>query len=103
MLFRSSYGNCCLTSDIAECATVVGEHGITFPKGNVDELNHKLQILCDDEETVFVLKSTAADYVCEKYNWDDVTAQTLRLYGVNEAVAPSAPTEEKEYEGAADK
>lgn len=103
LLEAMSYGNCCLTSDIAECATVVGEHGVVFPKGSVDGLHDKLQMLCDDKETVFALKSTAADYVCEKYNWDDVTVQTLRLYGVNEAVAPSAPTEEKEYEGAADK
>jgi len=103
LLEAMSYGNCCLTSDIAECATVLGEHGVTFPKGNVDELRNRLQMLCDDENTVAILKSTAADYVCEKYNWDDVTAQTLRLYGVNEAVAPSAPTEEKEYEGVAGK
>ena len=103
LLEAMSYGNCCLVSDIAECATVVGEHGVTFSKGNVDELKEKLQMLCDDGETVSALKSTAAEYVCEKYNWDDVTLRTLRLYGVNEAVAPSAPTEEKEYEGAAGK
>ena len=98
LLEAMSYGNCCLTSDIAECATVVGEHGVTFKKGNADDLRERLQMLCDDEETVSILKSSAADYVCEKYNWDDITAKTLRLYGVNEAVAP---TEEKEYEGAA--
>lgn len=100
LLEALSYGNCCLTSDIPECATVIGECGVTFKKGSVDELEVRLQELCNDENAVNTLKNTAADYVCEKYNWDDVTAQTLRLYGVNEAVAP---TEEKEYEGAAGK
>ena len=103
LLEAMSYGNCCLTSDIAECATVLGEHGFTFPKGETDKLKERLQMLSDDPNAVSVLKESVADYVCEKYNWDDVTEQTLRLYGVNEATAPSAPTEEKEYEGAADK
>ena len=100
LLEAMSYGNCCLTSDIQECATVLGEHGFTFSKGNVDELKAKLQMLCDNEDMVLSMKRTAADYVCEKYNWDDVTTQTLRLYGVSEEIAPSAPADEKEYEGA---
>ena len=103
LLEAMSYGNCCLTSDIDECATVLGEYGFTFPKSETDKLKERLQMLCDDPDTVSALRDGVADYVCEKYNWDDVTEQTLRLYGVNEATAPSAPTEEKEYEGAADK
>lgn len=36
-----SYGCCVLTSDINECASVVQEHGVTFRRGDIDDLQHK--------------------------------------------------------------
>ena len=81
LLEAMSYGNCCLTSDIPECADVLGEYGVTFPKGNVPALAETLQGLCDTPETVASYKAKAADYICSRYNWDDITAQTLQLYG----------------------
>ena len=101
LLEAMSYGNCCLTSDIAECATVVGEYGLTFQKGNVRDLGAKLQQLCDDRQTVESFKSRAADYICSRYNWDQVTNETLKRYGVPDASAGAAPVQEKDYEGAA--
>jgi glycosyltransferase involved in cell wall biosynthesis len=80
LLEAMSYGNCCLTSDIPECATVVADHGITFRKGDVAELAYTLQALCDDPNQVARYQSQAADYICSRYNWDDVTEQTLALY-----------------------
>lgn len=80
LLEAMSYGNCCLTSDIPECARVIEEHGVTFRKGDADDLRARLQQLCREPETVYALKETAADYICGKYNWDDVTRQTLQLY-----------------------
>ena len=80
LLEAMSYGNCCLTSDIPECATVVAGHGITFPKGDTAELACALQALCDDPRLVETYQSRAADYICSRYNWDDVTEQTLALY-----------------------
>lgn len=80
LLEAMSYGNCCLTSDIAECARVTEDHGVTFPKGDVAALQEKLQTLCDDESTVRGYQANAAEYICKKYNWDDVVEQTLRLY-----------------------
>ena len=80
LLEAMSYGNCCLTSDIPECATVVTDHGITFRKGDVAELAYTLQALCDDPKQVARYQSQAADYICSRYNWDDVTEQTLALY-----------------------
>lgn len=85
LLEAMSYGNCCLTSDISECADVVLNNGITFKKGDIDELTKALQLLCDDEQTVANFKKTAADYVLKKYNWDDITDKTLALYGVTSA------------------
>ena len=80
LLEAMSYGNCCLTSDIAECATVMEEHGVTFPKSDVAALEEKLQQLCDNGELVKEYQQKAADYICEKYNWDTVTEQTISLY-----------------------
>lgn len=80
LLEAMSYGNCCLTSDIAECADVVGDYAVTFEKGNIDGLKVKMQQLCDDATIVAGYKEAAMDYICEKYNWDDVVEQTLLLY-----------------------
>ena len=80
LLEALSYGNCCVTSDIAECASVLGEYGVTFKKGDVAELERTLQYLCDSPETVERYKASAAEYVTTKYSWDDVCRQTLELY-----------------------
>ncbi len=80
LLEAMSYGNCCVTSDIEECADVMEDHGMTFPKSNTKALAAVLQQLCDEPETVTHYKDGAADYITEKYNWDDVTKRTLELY-----------------------
>lgn len=80
LLEAMSYGNCCLTSDIPECADVVRDKAVTFAKGNVADLTEKLQSLCDAPETVASYQAGAADYICEQYNWDTVTEQTVALY-----------------------
>lgn len=80
LLEAMSYDNCCLVSDIPECADVVGEYGVTFRKGDVDDLREKLQMLCDDPVLARRYRLAAADYICRKYNWDDVVEKTLELY-----------------------
>ena len=80
LLEAMSYGNCCLVSDIAECADVVEDHGVVFERGNIQSLSEKLQGLCDDPNRVLQYQQKAADFICAKYNWDDVAAQTLELY-----------------------
>lgn len=80
LLEAMSYGNCCLTSDIAECAEVVEDKAILFKKSDIDDLKEKLQYACDNPDAVERLKNGAADFICQKYNWDDVVEQTLKLY-----------------------
>ena len=80
LLEAMSYGNCCLTSDIAECAEVVEDKALVFKKSDVDDLKEKLQYVCDNPDAVKKLKDGAADFICGKYNWDDVVEQTLELY-----------------------
>lgn len=80
LLEAMSYGNCCLTSDIAECAEVVEDKAVLFKKSDIDDLKEKLQDICDNPDTVRKLKSGAAEFICQKYNWDDVVERTLELY-----------------------
>ena len=80
LLEAMSYGNCCVVSDIAECAEVVEDYGVTFQKGNVQDLCDTLQRLCDDEQLAEQYRKHASDFICSKYNWDDVTEKTLELY-----------------------
>lgn len=80
LLEGMSYGNCCLTSDIPECAEVVEDKAVLFRKGNVGELRDKLQMLCDHPEVVDGYKREAGAFILGKYGWDDVVERTLGVY-----------------------
>lgn len=79
------YGNCCVVSDIPECAEVVGEYAVMFPRGNIAALRESLQYLCDHPSEVQAYKKAASKAVLGKYNWDDVVEKTLELYHENSA------------------
>ena len=80
LLEAMSYGNCCLVSDINETAGVVQDKGITFKKGDVEDLKNKLIELLDDETIVRTYKEEASSFILNKYNWDDVVKRTIQLY-----------------------
>lgn len=81
LLEAMSYGNCCLVSDIPECADVVEDKGFVFRHSDTGALKDKLQYLCDHPTAVEGCKAQAADFICDKYSWDAVVEQTLELYG----------------------
>ena len=81
LLEAMSYGNCCLISDIPECTEVVENCGIAFSRGTIGELTDKLQQLCDEPEKVKRYQETSAEYIMQKYSWDDVAEATLKTYG----------------------
>ena len=97
LLEAMSYGNCCLTSSIPECAEVIGNHGVTFQKGNIRDLQAQLQRLCDQPQTVLDYKRRASSYICRKYDWDIVVQQTLYLY--ENHLLPGARLEKDEESG----
>ena len=80
LLEAMSYGNCCLVSDIAECTEVVEDKAMVFRRGDVEDLRKKLQVACDQEELVQDYKKNAAEFICGKYDWDEIAAETMRLY-----------------------
>lgn len=80
LLEAMSYGNCCLVSNIPECTEVVENKALIFNKSDVNDLRKNLQEACDEPEKVKALKEEVADFICRKYNWDEVVKETLELY-----------------------
>lgn len=80
LLEAMSHGCCCLTSDIGECTQITADHGVSFPKGDVNALRETLQQLCDDPGRVQQIRAGAAESVLRRYSWDEITRRTLNLY-----------------------
>ena len=80
LLEAMSYGNCCLVSNIPECTEVVEDRALIFKKSDGEDLREKLQEACDHLEMVMKMKKQPADFICEKYNWDEVVKETMNLY-----------------------
>lgn len=80
LLEAMSYGNCCLVSDIPENTEVVEDHALWFTKGSVEDLETKLNFMLTHPEEVERYRKESADFICGKYNWDEVVRETLDLY-----------------------
>ena len=80
LLEAMSYGNCCVVSNISECTEVVQDKAVVFEKSSVLDLKDKLQNLCNDVGLTNAYKKNASEYICNKYNWNDVVKRTLELY-----------------------
>lgn len=80
LLEAMSYSNCCLVSNIHENIEVIEGNGISFKKGCVIDLREKLDYLLNNREVVNKYKYDASDYICKKYNWDDIVNKTIKLY-----------------------
>lgn len=80
LLEAMSYGNCCLTSDIPENTAVIEDKGYSFIKSNTEDLVSKLELLLQNDRMVRLSNDTAADFVINQYNWDNVTKQTMGVY-----------------------
>ena len=80
LLEAMSYGNCCLVSDVPECAEIVSNKALLFKKSNVDDLQTKLNILLRDHEIVKTYKLEARKFICNKYTWDEVVEKTIDVY-----------------------
>lgn len=80
LLEAMSYGNCCLVSDIPENIEVVEDKAVSFKKGNVKDLKEKLADLLEHPEKVKKYKNESTEFICGKYNWDEVVNQTMALY-----------------------
>lgn len=80
LLEAMSYGNCCLVSDIPECAEVVEDKAELFRKGDVKNLKKKLARLLLNTSRVEEYKKNSINFVCKKYDWEKVVENTLKIY-----------------------
>lgn len=80
LLEAMSYGNAVIGSDIPEIADVVDDKAILFHKGDVTDLQTKLQYLIFHPEKAAELRRQSASYILAKYNWEDVADATASVY-----------------------
>ena len=80
LLEAMSYGNCCVVSDIKENTEVTEDKAVIFEKGNTEDLKEKLSDLLGHPEEVDRYKAASTEFICSKYNWEDVVRQTEALY-----------------------
>lgn len=80
LLEAMSYGCCCITSDIPECADVIGDAGLTFRAGDAASLRDRLVAVLEDGAEMRSLGSAARDRVRLNYSWDAVVRRTLEVY-----------------------
>lgn len=86
LLEAMSYGCKCLVSDIEENTQVTQEFAITFEKGNIEDLKQKLENITktiNNKETIEnnnLDKEKISNYICRKYNWNDVIEKLLGIY-----------------------
>ena len=78
LLEAMSYGANTLTSDIPECTQITENYGSTFKKGNVNDLKNKLEEILEGKNRKE--REEISKYVLDKYNWDDIALETIKLY-----------------------
>lgn len=80
LLEAMSYGDCCLVSDIRENTEVVEDKALTFKKGDVEDLRRQLAWMLSHPNEVRRMGEESVDFICGKYEWDDVTKRTISVY-----------------------
>jgi len=82
LLEAMSYGKNCLVSDIEENTQVVKEenkcYASIFKKSNVDDLKNKIQENLERKNRLD--GKDIQEYILKKYNWNDITEKTEKLY-----------------------
>ena len=80
LLEAISYGNCCIVSNIPENLDIIGKAGISFEKGNVEDLEDKLNMVIKRPKLVEKLGSEALEKAKSKYDWQKIAERTLNVY-----------------------
>jgi glycosyltransferase involved in cell wall biosynthesis len=80
LLDAMAAGLCVLASDIPENNEAIGEAGFLFKNGDVQDLRRMLTMLLADPEVRAISGDKARARVQQNYLWDDVAAQTEKLY-----------------------
>lgn len=81
LLEAMAYGRCCVTSDVPECADVLGHAGATFQHGDSAALRETLAALLADPARAAALGKAARGRVGAEYDWGSAVRRTLEIYG----------------------
>ncbi len=80
LLEALSYNQAILASDIPENLEVVEGLGMTFRRGDVNDLATKLEFLLTHPEIVKQYKQAGRPHVQVHYNWETIARETLDVY-----------------------
>jgi glycosyltransferase involved in cell wall biosynthesis len=80
LLEALSYGRCVLVSDIPENMEVVGDAGVPFRVGNVEDMARKMRELLTDPEEVRAVGEKARQRAADHFAWDLVAERTEEVY-----------------------
>ena len=78
LLEAMSYGKNCLVSNIEENIQVCGNYGARFEKSNIEDLKKKMIKCLEGKERKN--DRELQNYILDKYNWDIVVDELLKLY-----------------------
>ena len=78
LLEAMSYGKNCVVSNIEENTQVVENMATTFEKSNSEDLTKKLIDVLEGKNRK--TEKELQDYILNKYNWDEITDITQKLY-----------------------
>lgn len=75
-------GRCLVMSSVSAMAEIIGGNdiGVTFEKGNVEDLARVLSELIDSPERREQIGRNAREWVVENRNWHAITAEVARVY-----------------------
>lgn len=80
LLEAMSYGRQCLVSDIPENSLVAGGYAETFQRSDARDLRSKLEKLLAEDYSFPYTPEEIEAYILEKYKWDEIVLQTVKLY-----------------------
>ena len=83
LLEAMAYGCCCVTSDLAECADVIADVGLTFRRGDCNGLRRAMESLLSDYGETRSLGLTARKRALGAFSWDSVVRWTIETYEGN--------------------
>lgn len=86
LLEAMSYGNVCLVSDIDANKEALGDCGIYFKAGKVEDLKNKLQDICLNPGLYEAYKKMAVERIKETFEWHIISDKIISYY---EAVVKS--------------
>jgi glycosyltransferase involved in cell wall biosynthesis len=80
LLSAMGFGNCVLVSNIPENLETIGDAGVAFRSGDVQDLRGKMLRLISDPRIVRIYREKAVERVAALYSWDSVADRIEGLY-----------------------